>query len=105
MILKTKPLENFLGSNEEEQKHERFVEYCHELVKSEYDVKTIKLADRLNNMKFISKTSEHEKVKRYLREAEDFYIAYPIIPPQMDSFYKEIRNAYDELKSVRVPAT
>jgi predicted DNA-binding protein len=56
-------------------------------------------------MKFISKISEHEKIKRYLREAEDFYLAYPIIPPQMDSFYKEIRNAYDELKSVRVPAT
>jgi len=48
---------------------------------------------------------ENEKIKRYLREAEDFYLAYPIIPPQMDSVYKEIRNAYDELKSVRVAAT
>ena len=105
MTLKTKPLDNYSGSNEEEQKHERFVEYCNELVKSEYDVKTIKLADRLNNMNFISKTPEHEKVKRYLREAEDFYLAYPIIPPQMDNFYKEIRNAYDELKSIRIPAT
>jgi (p)ppGpp synthase/HD superfamily hydrolase len=105
MTLKTKPLENFPGSSEEEQKHERFMEYCHDLVKSEYDVKIIKLADRLNNMKFISKIPEHEKVKRYLREAEDFYLAYPIIPPQTDSFYKEIRNVYDELKSVRVTAT
>ena len=105
MTLKTKPLETFSGSNEEEQKPERFIEYCQELVKSEYDVKTIKLADRLNNMKFISKIPDHEKIKRYLREAEDFYLAYPIIPPQIDIVYKEIRNAYDELKSVRVAAT
>jgi (p)ppGpp synthase/HD superfamily hydrolase len=105
MTLKTKPLENFLGSNEEEQKHARFVEYCQELVRSEYDVKTIKLADRLNNMKFISQVPEHEKIKRYLREAEDFYLAYSIIPPQMDIFNKQIRKAYDELKSIRVTAT
>ena len=105
MTLKTKPLENFSGDTEEEQKHQRFVEYCKELVQSEYDVKVIKLADRLNNMKFISKIPEHEKIKRYLREAEDFYLAYPIIPPQMDSFHKQLRNAYDELKTIRIRAT
>ncbi|MFB5598596.1 MAG: hypothetical protein ACE5RJ_06245, partial [Nitrosopumilaceae archaeon] len=102
MILKTKPLENYPGSNEEEQQSSRFQDYCSVLANAKYDVKVIKLADRLNNMKFISNVSGHEKIQRYLREAEDFYLAYPIIPPQMDSFYKEIRNVYDELKSVRV---
>jgi (p)ppGpp synthase/HD superfamily hydrolase len=49
---------------------------------AEYDVKTIKLADRLNNMRFlISKAGlnnkiVYDKMKRYMREAEDFYLAY-----------------------------
>ena len=101
MTLKTKPLENYLGT-EEEQQSERFIDYCQTLLKSEYDVKVIKLADRLNNMKFISTVQGHEKIKRYLREAEDFYLAYSIIPPRMESFSTRMRETYDELKSVKV---
>lgn len=102
--LKTKPIENFSGSNEEEQKMARFADYCSELTSSKYDIKIIKLADRLNNMRFISQTPNHEKIKRYLREAEDFYIAFSLFPPQTLDFYKEIRKAYDELKSIKVTA-
>jgi len=74
--LKTKPLGNYFGTNNEEKQTARFLDYCTKLTKSAYDVKIIKLSDRLNNMKFISQISEQEKVKRYLREAEDFYIAF-----------------------------
>ena len=102
--LKTKPLENFSGSNEEEQKMARFTDYCSILANSKYDIKIIKLADRLNNMKFISQIPKHEKIKRYLREAEDFYIAFPLFPPQTIDFYKEIRKAYDDLKSIKITA-
>ena len=102
MKLKTKPLENYPDSNEEEQKSLRFQDYCSSLANSEYDVKVIKLADRLNNMKFISNVSEHEKIQRYLREAEDFYIAYSIFPPTMSDFYKRIRKAYEELRSIKI---
>ena len=102
MTLKTKPLENYPGSNDEEKKQERFIDYCHTLVNSEYDVKVIKLADRINNMNFISTVQGHDKTKRYLREAEDFYLAYSIIPPQLDTFQKGIRTAYDELRSIKI---
>ena len=100
--LKTKPLENFSGSNEEEQKITRFADYCSILTKSNYDAKIIKLSDRLNNMKFMAQIPEHGKIKRYLREAEDFYIAFSLFPPQTIDFYKEIRKAYDDLKSVKI---
>lgn len=104
MTLKTKPLENYPGNNDKEKKSERFIDYCQDLVKAEYDVKVIKLADRLNNMRFISSVSGNEKIQRYLREAEDFYLAYSIIPPRMDSFHKRIREAYEELRSIKVTA-
>ena len=100
--LKTKPLENFSGANKEEQKISRFTEYCSILANSKYDVKVIKLADRLNNMKFISQIPKHEKIERYLREAEDFYIAFSLFPPQTLDFYHEIRNAYNDLKSIKI---
>ena len=102
--LKTKPLENYSGSNEEEQKMARFTDYCSILANSKYDIKIIKLADRLNNMKFISQISKHDKIKRYLREAEDFYTAFSLFPPQTLDFYKEIRKAYDDLKSIKITA-
>ncbi len=96
--LKTKPLEIYPGLAEKEQELERFREYCNALTKADYDVKTIKLADRLNNMRFITKVPGHEKIGRYLKEAEDFYIAYTIIEPRMDDFYLEIRKAYEDLR-------
>jgi len=107
--LKTKPLEIYPGLTDKERELERFREYCNVLTKSDYDVKVIKLADRLNNMRFISKIPGHEKVARYIQEAEDFYIAYTIIEPRMDDFYSEIREAYEDLRKTekektRIPA-
>jgi len=102
--LKTKPLENYSGSNEEEQKFVRFTDYCSDLTNSKYDVKIIKLADRLNNMKFMAQIQNHEKIQRYLREAEEFYLAFSLLPPQTLDYYKEIRKAYDELKRLKITA-
>lgn len=99
--LKTKPLEIYQGSSNGEQESERFREYCNVLLKSDYDIKTIKLADRLNNMRFIAKVPGHEKISRYIREAEDFYLAYTIIEPRMDDFYSEIRESYEDLKKLQ----
>ena len=98
--LKTKPLEIYSGITDKEQELERFREYCNVLTRADYDIKTIKLADRLNNMRFISKIPGHEKISRYMREAEDFYIAYTIIEPRMDDFYLEIRQAYEDLRLI-----
>jgi len=100
--LKTKPLENYFGINNEEKQTARFFDYCTKLIKSDYDVKIIKLCDRLNNMRFISKISEKEKTQRYLRESEDFYIAFSILPPAVSEFYPKVRQAYDELKSIKI---
>ncbi len=102
VTLKTKPLENYFGTNNEQRQTARFFEYCTNLTKSAYDVKIIKLADRLNNMKFTSQILEQEKVKRYLREAEDFYIAFSIFPPTVSEFYSKMRESYDELKRIKV---
>ncbi|MGB6463588.1 MAG: HD domain-containing protein [Nitrosotalea sp.] len=103
--LKTKPLEIYPGLTDKEREFERFREYCNVLTKSDYDVKVIKLADRLNNMRFISKISGQEKVARYIKEAEDFYIAYTIIEPRMDDFYSEIREAYEDLRKTEKEKT
>lgn len=103
--LKTKPLEIYPGLTDKEQELERFREYCNVLTKSDYDVKVIKLADRLNNMRFISKVPGHEKVSRYIKEAEDFYIAYTIIEPRMDDFYSEIREVYEDLRKTEKEKT
>ncbi|MDE1829814.1 MAG: HD domain-containing protein, partial [Thaumarchaeota archaeon] len=98
--LKTKSLEIYPGVTSKEQELERFREYCNVLTRSDYDIKTIKLADRLNNMRFISKVQGHEKIVRYIQEAEDFYFAYTIIEPRMDDFYVELRKAYEDLKNL-----
>ncbi|MDQ4050743.1 MAG: hypothetical protein M3093_03950, partial [Thermoproteota archaeon] len=71
---------------------------CDILRDAEYDVKVIKLADRLNNMLFIRHVPGHDKIRRYMREAEDFYIAYTMLPPKMPHFYQHMRSAYEELR-------
>ncbi len=98
--LKIRPLENFAGATDTERQLERFLEYCDILRDAEYDVKVIKLADRLNNMLFIRHIPGHDKVRRYMREAEDFYIAYTMLPPKMPRFYERMRDAYEELRSL-----
>jgi (p)ppGpp synthase/HD superfamily hydrolase len=102
MTLKIKPLENFSGANDEERKSERFREYCNILANSAYDIKAIKLADRVNNMRFVSDVSGSDKINRYIREAEDFYIAYTLLTPRMDDFYTKIREAYDNLRKIKI---
>ncbi len=102
MTLKIKPLENFSGANDEERKSERFREYCNILANSAYDIKAIKLADRVNNMRFVADVSGSDKVNRYIREAEDFYIAYTLLTPRMDDFYTKIREAYDDLRKIKI---
>ena len=100
--LKTKPLGNYFGTSNEEKQTARFFDYCTELTKSAYDVKIIKLSDRLNNMRFVSQISGQEKIQRYVREAEDFYIAFSILPPSASEFYIKMRESYDDLKSIKV---
>jgi (p)ppGpp synthase/HD superfamily hydrolase len=97
--LKIKPLENFPGHTAEDSITSRFWDYCDILLKADYDIKAIKLVDRLNNMNFIARVPGHSKTKRYLREAEDFYLAYTMIPPKMPEFYKMMRSCYEELRS------
>jgi (p)ppGpp synthase/HD superfamily hydrolase len=98
--LKTKPLELYQGSNNKELEFERFHDYCNVLSRSDYDVKVIKLADRLNNMRFISSVPGHEKIKRYVQEAEDFYLAYTMLDPPMRDFYVNIRETYELLRRI-----
>ena len=97
--LKIRPLENYIGSSDDERQLVRFQEYCNILTSAEYDMKAIKLADRLNNMRFISNIPGHPKIRRYLREAEDFYLAYTMLHPAMPDFYKRIRSAYEKLRA------
>ena len=102
MTLKIKPLENFSGANDEERKSERFREYCNILANSAYDIKAIKLADRVNNMRFVADVSGSDKINRYIRESEDFYIAYTLLTPRMDDFHTKIREAYDNLRKIKI---
>lgn len=97
--LKIKPLEYYSGASDTDRQLARFYAYCDILHDSEYDVKAIKLADRLNNMLFIRRVPGHDKIRRYMREAEDFYLAYPMLTPKMPELYKKMRMAYEELKA------
>lgn len=104
--LKIKPIVNFPGKNDEERQLARFHDYCSILSSADYDVKAIKLADRINNMNFVYSLSELKnhaiqfKIRRYLREAEDFYLAYALLPPSMEDFYQRLRAGYENLKLV-----
>ena len=97
--LKIKPIENYEGETIGDRELARFHEYSGILQLAEYDVKVIKLADRLNNMTFIQRVAGHDKIRRYLREAEDFYIAYTMLPPRLPEFYGKMRAAYERLRS------
>ncbi|HEY3094384.1 MAG TPA: hypothetical protein VGJ42_01365, partial [Nitrososphaera sp.] len=88
------------GATDVDRQLARFYEYCDILRDSEYDVKAIKLADRLNNMSFIRHVPGHEKIGRYMREAEDFYLAYPMLPPKMPELHRRMRAAYEQLRMV-----
>ena len=101
--LKIPPLDNYPGATEADRQLARFQSYSELLTASDYDIKAIKLADRLNNMAFISRIPGHEKVKRYLREAEDFYIAYTMLTPKMPDYYFRMRTEYDNLRSLKTP--
>jgi len=106
MDLKIKPLENFPGDDDQQRQLARFHDYCKGLSSADYDIKVIKLVDRENNMKFISNISNlhgnlvNNKIRRYLREAEDFYLSYALLEPSMKDLYLKLRQSYENLKSL-----
>jgi (p)ppGpp synthase/HD superfamily hydrolase len=106
MDLKIKPLENFPGDDDQQRQLARFHDYCKGLSSADYDIKVIKLVDRGNNMKFISNISNlhgnlvNNKIRRYLREAEDFYLSYALLEPSMKDLYLKLRQSYENLKSL-----
>ena len=108
MDLKIKPLENYPGDNDQQRQLARFHDYCKGLSSAEYDIKVIKLVDRENNMKFISNISKsggkivNNKIKRYLREAEDFYLSFALLEPAMKDLYLKLRESYENLKSLKI---
>jgi len=108
MDLKIKPLENFSGDDDQQRQLARFHDYCKGLSSADYDIKVIKLIDRENNMKFINNISKlggnlvNNKIKRYLREAEDFYLSYALLEPSMKDLYLKLRESYENLKSLKI---
>ena len=108
MDLKIKPLENFLGDDDQQRQLARFHDYCKGLSSADYDIKVIKLIDRENNMKFINNISKlggnlvNNKIKRYLREAEDFYLSYALLEPSTKDLYLKLRESYENLKSLKI---
>jgi (p)ppGpp synthase/HD superfamily hydrolase len=108
MDLKIKPLENFPGDDDQQRQLARFHDYCKGLSSADYDIKVIKLVDRENNMKFINNVSKlggnlvNNKIKRYLREAEDFYLSYALLEPSMKDLYLKLRESYENLKSLNI---
>ena len=108
MDLKIKPFENFPGDDDQQRQLARFHDYCKGLSSADYDIKVIKLVDRENNMKFINNISKiggkqvNNKIKRYLREAEDFYLSYSLLEPSMKDLYLKLRESYENLKSLNI---
>ncbi len=108
MDLKIKPLENFPGDDDQQRQLARFHDYCKGLSAADYDIKVIKLVDRANNMKFINNMSKiggklvNNKIKRYLREAEDFYLSYALLEPSIKDLYLKLRESYENLKLLNI---
>jgi (p)ppGpp synthase/HD superfamily hydrolase len=108
MDLKIKPLENYPVDNDKQRQLARFHDYSKGLSSADYDMKVIKLVDRENNMKFISNISKldgnlvNNKIKRYLREAEDFYLSFALLEPAMKDLYLKLRESYENLKSLNI---
>jgi predicted DNA-binding protein len=59
-------------------------------------------------MKFINNISKlggnlvNNKIKRYLREAEDFYLSYALLEPSTKDLYLKLRESYENLKSLKI---
>lgn len=112
-ILKTPTLDSYGNkTSKKDTEQERFQHYCAHLANADYDLKCIKLIDRVNNMKFIEYTAStnkkpvvYTKIKRYLLEAEDFYLAYTMLQPRMPELYKELRGLYEQLRSYYLEQT
>ena len=111
--LRTPALDSYeKKASKKDMEQERFHDYCAVLAKADYDLKCIKLFDRANNMKFIAYTAStnkkpvvYMKIKRYLLEAEDFYLAYTILEPRMPELYKLLRGLYEQLRSYYLEET
>jgi (p)ppGpp synthase/HD superfamily hydrolase len=111
--LKTPPLHPYESeASKKDIEQERFQNYCARLASADYDLKCIKLFDRVNNMKFMEYTAStnkkpivYMKIKRYLLEAEDFYLAYTMLQPRMPKLYKELRDLYEQLRSYYLEQT
>jgi hypothetical protein len=111
--LKTPTLDSYGNkASKKDIEQERFQHYCAHLANADYDLKCIKLIDRVNNMKFIEYTAStnkkpvvYTKIKRYLLEAEDFYLAYTMLQPRMPDLYKELRGLYEQLRSYYLEQT
>lgn len=98
--LKVKPLENYSEFDEKAQGSERFRDYCAKLLKSNYDTQLIKLADRINNMNFIGTIPGHEKITRYIREDDEFYLAFAQNTPGFGDLYQRmLQSHYSLMKS------
>ena len=54
----------------------------------------------IKNKARLNKSNIYEKIKRYLREAEDFYLFYTILEPSMPDFYQKMRSAYEQTRSI-----
>ena len=86
--LKLKDLAEYDGKNDEERQFSRFHEYCDFLVAADYDIKVIKLADRLNNMEFIlniakqNKKIVYDKIKRYFEGGRGLLLGIYNITPK-----------------------
>ena len=102
--LRITPIETYQKFDAKNRQHIRFREYTTKLANAKYDVKVIKIADRLNNMNFVSHLPNNKKIERYVREAEDFYIGFTLFPPVIDEFYFRMREAYEELKLLKISA-
>src|SRR5207244_3397046 len=63
-------------------------------------------SNKTNNIRFILDIAQmnrqviYNKIKRYLREAEDFYLAYTILQPKLPCLYISIRSTYEKLRSI-----
>lgn len=90
LLTLTKKEEENTSSLSEEKKYQINKKLIKQTQKSDFVVRIVKLADRLNNMRCLPIIRGTKKFDRYLKESENFFI--PLAKNTSGYFYKEMRS-------------
>lgn len=86
-----------LSKNKNLPPRERQGEFWRRFTNEPNETKFIKLLDRLDNMKYLSKSPNQEKIERYILETEKYYL--PLAKEINESVYQRMKRSVEKIVS------